>query len=111
MTATASIVTASRDNALLVPNAALRFAPPSAAAKAPSRGLVAKLLPRPPPAAPKTRPAATKRCSSRIWLLSNMSQQAVAVRAGVSNGRYTEVLAGELTAGMAVITDYQEAKK
>lgn len=111
MTATASIVTASRDNALLVPNAALRFAPPSAAAKAPSRGLVAKLLPGPPPAAPKTRPAATKSDAAQVWLLFEHEPQAVAVKAGVSNGRYTEVLAGELTAGMAVITDYQEAKK
>ena len=33
------------------------------------------------------------------------------VKTGVSNGRYTEVLEGELKAGMAVITDYQEAKK
>jgi len=35
----------------------------------------------------------------------------VAVKTGVSNGRHTEVLGGELRAGMAVITEYQEAKK
>jgi HlyD family secretion protein len=37
--------------------------------------------------------------------------RAVPVTTGVSNGRYTEVLVGELTPGIAVITDYQEAKK
>jgi len=40
----------------------------------------------------------------------NRQPQAVAVKTGVSNGRYTEILGGELKAGMAVITDYQEAK-
>ena len=33
------------------------------------------------------------------------------VKTGVSNGRQTEILGGDLKAGMAVITDYQEAKK
>jgi HlyD family secretion protein len=45
MTASARIVTAQRDNVLLVPNAALRFTPPAEKA---APGLVASLLPRPP---------------------------------------------------------------
>ena len=36
--------------------------------------------------------------------------QAVAVKTGVSNGRQTEILGGDLNAGMAVITDYQDAR-
>ena len=43
--------------------------------------------------------------------MSDSGPQAVAIKTGVSNGRQTEVLGGELKAGMAVITDYQEAKK
>ena len=111
MTATASIVTASRDNALLVPNAALRFTPPTVGVAAPSRGLVSKLLPGPPPQAPKTRPTAGQTAATQVWVLGENGPQPVAVKAGVSNGRHTEVLGGELKAGMAVITDYQAEKK
>lgn len=110
MTATASIVTASRDNALLVPNAALRFTPPTVGAAPPSRGLVSKLLPG-PPQAPKTRPTAGQPAATQVWVLGENGPQPVAVKAGVSNGRHTEVLGGELKAGMAVITDYQAEKK
>jgi HlyD family secretion protein len=35
---------------------------------------------------------------------------AVAVTPGVSNGRYTEILGGDLQPGMAVITEYQEMR-
>ena len=48
---------------------------------------------------------------ARVWVLSEQGPQAVVVKTGVSNGRQTEILGGELKAGMAVITDYQEAKK
>jgi HlyD family secretion protein len=34
----------------------------------------------------------------------------VPVRTGVSDGRATEITGGDLRPGMAVITDYQEAK-
>jgi len=111
MTATASIVTASREQVLLVPNAALRFTPPTQAGPAASRSLVSRLMPGPPPAAPKNRPAATPAGAPQVWVLGDNGPQPVAVKTGVSNGRHTEVLGGELRAGMAVITEYQEAKK
>jgi len=111
MTATASIVTAERANALLVPNAALRFTPPTANA-APKRSLVSRLIPGPPPDARKRPPAsAAKGDEARVWVLDEQGPQAVAVKTGVSNGRQTEILGGDLKAGMAVITEYQEAKK
>ncbi len=112
MTATASIVTAERADVLLVPNAALRFTPPTASGK-PQRSLVSRLLPGPPPDMAKKRPvaAAAKSDEARVWVLGEQGAQAVAVKTGVSNGRQTEILGGDLTAGMAVITDYQEAKK
>lgn len=111
MTATASIVTASREQVLLVPNAALRFTPPTLAGPAASRSLVVRLMPGPPPQAPKNRPAATSAGAPQVWVLGDNGPQAVAVKTGVSNGRHTEILGGELRAGMAVITEYQEAKK
>jgi len=112
MTATASIVTAERTDVLLVPNAALRFTPPTTSGK-PQRSLVSRLVPGPPPDMAKKRPvaAAAKSDEARVWVLGEQGAQAVAVKTGVSNGRQTEILGGDLKAGMAVITDYQEAKK
>ena len=111
MTATASIVTASRDQVLLVPNSALRFSPPNASTETPSRGFVARLLPGPPPEAQKKRPSSAKAGETQVWVMGDGGPLPLAVQTGVSNGRYTEVTAGDLQAGMAVITDYQEAKK
>jgi HlyD family secretion protein len=112
MTATATIVTASREKVLLVPNAALRFTPPGEGAVAKERGLVARLMPGPPPEAPKNRPAAAKVSGeAKVWVLVDDQPQAVAIKTGVSNGRLTEVLDGDLPVGMAVISDYQAAKK
>ncbi len=111
MTATASIVTAERQNVLLVPNAALRFTPPTAGG-APQRSFVSRLLPGPPPDMTKKRQAAIPNGDeARVWVLGEQGAQPMPVRTGVSNGRQTEILGGELKAGMAVITDYQEAKK
>ncbi|WP_228273727.1 efflux RND transporter periplasmic adaptor subunit [Rhodocyclus tenuis] len=109
MTATATIVTAERDKVLLVPNAALRFTPPQAA-PAPGGSLLGSLIPK-PPAAPKTRPTSSGSAQPQVWVLGEQGPQPVPVQTGVSNGRYTEILGGELKPGMAVITDFQEAKK
>jgi HlyD family secretion protein len=97
---------------LLVPNAALRFTPPGEEAAAKERGLVARLMPGPPPEAPKNHPPAAKGSGDgQLWVLVDGQPQPVALKTGVSNGRQTEVLGGELMAGMAVISDYQAAKK
>jgi HlyD family secretion protein len=112
MTATATIVTASRDKVLLVPNAALRFTPPGEGVGAKERGIVARLMPGPPPEAPKNRPVAAKGSGDgQVWVLVDGQPQAVALKTGVSNGRQTEVLGGDLPVGAAVISDYQAAKK
>ena len=110
MTATARIVTAQRENALLVPNAALRFAPPAATAAAPQGSIVSRLLPRPPQ--PQKKPAqAAPNGAPQVWVLREGQPTAIPVQAGVSNGRHTEILGGELKDGMAVIVDYQDAAK
>ncbi len=114
MTATASIVTAERENVLLVPNAALRFTPPGlpGAGQMPERSFLSRMLPGPPPQPAKTKPvAASTGGEAKVWVMSESGPQPVALKTGVSNGRQTEVLGGELKAGMSVITDYQEAKK
>jgi len=111
MTVSASIVAAERKNALLVPNTALRFAPAQAAANnagRPSSGgsIVSRLVPRPPPQAAKTaRPGAPTAGTGHLWVLRDGAAQALTVQAGISDGRMTEIVGGELQPGMAVIVD------
>lgn len=108
MTATASIVTAQRENVLLVPNAALRFTPPAKAGESDRGSFVSNLLPRPP--TEEKRAGAVPTGSPQVWVATDGVPQAIAVKTGVSNGRQTEIVGGALKAGMAVITEYQEAK-
>ncbi|HWS14246.1 MAG TPA: efflux RND transporter periplasmic adaptor subunit, partial [Rhodocyclaceae bacterium] len=104
MTATAEITTARRENALLVPDAALRYAPPAPATQpGPSRGLVGMLLPRPPqPVQPKK---AAKGGTRQVWVLREGAPAEIQVVAGLSDGQHTEITGGELEPGMEVITE------
>ena len=110
MTATARIVTANRENVLMVPNAALRFSPPNTAEAGPQGSFISRLMPRPP----QQRKPQVKKASSaepQVWVLDGGQPRPVAVKIGASNGRQTEITGGELKSGMALITDYQEAKQ
>lgn len=110
MTATARIVTASRDNVLLVANAALRFSPPNSIGDGPSGGILSRLLPR-PPQPKKTPPRNAPGENKQVWILQDGHAVALPVQTGASNGRQTEITGGELKEGMAVIVDYQEASR
>jgi HlyD family secretion protein len=113
MTATAEITIKKLEKVLLVPNAALRFTPPAQAAasveKKSSSGLVGSLLPRPPRIGPRTRPQATKqKRQQQVWILKNGQPMAVPVTIGSTNGSVTEITAGEIKPGMAVVIDFAE---
>ncbi len=73
MTADARIVVDQREDALKVPDAALRFHPPGATA------------------------------GSRVWILAHGELQPVDLRLGLSNGTSTEVLGGALKEGDEVV--------
>ncbi len=105
MTGTAEITTAIRENALLVPNAALRFNPETGAPpqKKSGGGILNSLMPRPPSQPPKAK--APRDGTPRVWVLRNEQPTAVEVRTGISNGRLTEILEGALEAGTQVITE------
>lgn len=105
MTATARIVTAQRENVLLVANAALRFTPPAASAS-PSGGIVSRLVPRPPPQ--NSQRQTTKSGESQVWILKQDQPVPVSVKTGASNGSQTEIVAGDLKPGAPVIVEYQE---
>lgn len=105
MTATAEIVTVTKQSVLLVPNAALRFTPPASDASG-GRSLVSRLMPRPPRSeATKTVKPANGSTERQVWVLRDGRPVAVSVTIGVSDGRMTEVVEGDLSVGDAVITD------
>lgn len=105
MTATAEIITRQIDDALLIANAALRYSPPVAPEKPQASGSVLnRLFSR--SRSPRSTPAPTEAGMMRqIWLLKNGEPEAMMIKLGESDGRYTEVLEGELAPGMAVITE------
>jgi HlyD family secretion protein len=107
MTGTAEITTITHENVLLVPNAALRFSPPQQAESKKSSGSVlSSLMPRPPRAMQKTKaPAANQNGNQNVWVLKNQQITPIEVRAGPSNGRVTEIMGGDLKAGMEVVTE------
>jgi HlyD family secretion protein len=113
MTGTAEIATVTRDNALLVPNAALRFAPPAAAAASKKSGpsIVSTLMPRAPRQAPKEVTVKRKGQQARVWVLQDGKPVAVEVRTGATDGKVTEITGGPLKAGTEVITEAETRAK
>ncbi|PWR25722.1 efflux RND transporter periplasmic adaptor subunit [Zavarzinia aquatilis] len=89
MTATADVIGAVRENALLVPNGALRFTPPS---------IAYDTLDKLPPD------------KARVWLPDGDAPKAMVVGLGLSDGRQTEVIAPDLSPDTPVITDIVRAK-
>ena len=107
MTAVATITTATRADAMLVPNAALRYQPPPA--PAPRR----RFSFGPPPDfgnAPATPPAARAGSTQRVWILKGRTPQAVEIKIGISDGLNTEVTGGDLKPGDRVITGMDTPK-
>jgi HlyD family secretion protein len=105
MTATANIVVNEVKDALLVPNAALRFAPAdSEPAAASDGGLVARLIPR--LAARRSAPRAPARSGEhRLWILEGGNAVPVDVHTGATDGVNTQIVSGELRAEAPVIID------
>lgn len=104
MTATAEIIVEEVAGARLVPNAALRFTPPTDAADGPSLGLLERILPRPPSF---RRPSVTEADGPdrTVWVLRDGAPTPVAVAVGASDGRFTQILENEIADGEAVIID------
>ncbi|WP_394837607.1 efflux RND transporter periplasmic adaptor subunit [Pendulispora rubella] len=116
MTANTTIVYAQRNDALSVPNAALRFRPPNVDADAdagPSSAEAppASANPNGPPVPRRTRPArGTKQDGTHgdrktLWVLRNGNAVPVRVHVGLSDGTYTEIVNGDLQEGDQPIID------
>ena len=111
MTATSTITAVERQNVLLVPNTALRFAPADAAAaeatKSSGGGIMSKMMPRMPRSGQKK--VGGNGPAKQLWVLRDGAPVAISVKTGISDGRMTEILEGEVTEGTAVITEQRSA--
>jgi HlyD family secretion protein len=116
MTATATITATQKTDVLLVPNSALRFTPSLPAGDGASAGggkpgakggIVSSLMPRMPRSNTKGSGvgAIDKGQARQVWVLQGGQAVAVNVVTGISDGRLTEIVSGDLQAGMAVIVD------
>jgi HlyD family secretion protein len=118
MTATATITATERQQVLLVPNTALRFAPASARADAPAaaasgarNGIVGSLMPRPSGLGRRAGGGNSQRGQAsapgprQVWVLHAGQPVAIPVTTGLTDGRVTEVSGEALQPGMQVITD------
>jgi HlyD family secretion protein len=106
MTATAEIIVAEVPDALLAPNAALRYRPPVDDDQVPSdRGLLNRMLPRPPHRR-ATHPGSNDVDDGNpvLWVMRQGHPVAVPVQTGLTDGAVTEIVGGELKAGDLLIT-------
>jgi HlyD family secretion protein len=109
MTATATITVRQIEDALQVPNAALRFAPPAAEIPVEDEdeggggGLIGLIIPK------RTTETAMAEGGPAVWVLRGGTPERVEVEPGDSDGSTTAILGGPLAEGDLVITDQAEA--
>ena len=108
MTATAEIKVTEIKDALLIPNAALRYTP-TATDSTTSRSFLSRLLPGPPSFRPSSPQEQTGR-NRTVWVLTNGEPTQVKIEIGSSDGKRTEVQNGELQVGQALIIDQTTSK-
>jgi HlyD family secretion protein len=89
MTATAEIEAANVRDAMLIPNAALRFVPPDDVKNS-------------APPAPPTMNGAN---AGRVWIEEGKTLKPRDLKLGPTDGRSTQIVSGDLKAGTEVVTD------
>lgn len=112
MTATAQVTVQHLEDALLIPNAALRFSPPEGVgppggpgARPPGGGgIMGALMPRMRMRGQGGNANNAKR-ETRVWALQDGRPRPIVVRTGVSDGRNTQVLDTNLQPGTELLVD------
>ncbi len=110
MTATAEITVKQVSGAKIIPNAALRFSPQTDKRSSDRRSFLQKLL----PGRPRRRPPSSHTAvgpDRKVWVLSNGKPKSVAVTIGVTDGRRTQIVKGNIELGQAVIVNTMARKK
>jgi len=108
MTATAEITVNHLADALLVPNAALRFQPPAREQGA-QGGLLSALLPMRRFGGRPDQPANPKQ--AKVYVLENGHPKALPITTGPSDGTWTQVKSGELQPETELLTDTVASRK
>jgi len=112
MTATADITVRKVVNALLIPNAALRFTPPKKEKSESSTNLLTAMFSRRPRSeSKKSDDAETNRKISRVWILRDNTPVPVPVTIGSSDGALSEITGGDVKPGMELVTDTVSVKE
>lgn len=116
MTATADITVNQTQNALLVPNAALRFTPVRTnsavdTSQQPQRSILSRLLPRRPHNRSNNKKEPEQPSSASVWVLKDGQPAAVPVTPGASDGIQTEIVAGNLQPGQELLVDTMQVTK
>ena len=100
MTASVTFVYATRENALRLPNAALRFKPDAATLTAMTSRTVAQATSSGKPKA--TEPSKDERM---VWVVRGGVASPTTVRVGVSDGSSTETIEGDVREGDETVVD------
>jgi len=119
MTATADITVKKIDQALLIPNAALRFTPPVTLTQGDERasksgGFLSRLLPVPPRSRSMSKKVESKPSDEKgqiVWIIgSDGRPEEVSITAGETDGTMTQVLSGAIKPGMKLVVDSDESQ-
>jgi HlyD family secretion protein len=113
MTATADITVKNIEQALLVPNAVLRFTPSvieptSDEESSSSGGIVGKLLPRPPQQKSSSQQSVNGNSNKKeqhVWTIKGGRLASIPVTIGATDGTMTQIISGDLQPGMELVVD------
>lgn len=119
MTANVTIVTNQRRDVLRVPNAALRFNPSAfikeeKKADAPRLGQPMTMGGGPRPGAQTgtgSRGGMVAKREDRIWVLENGKPKAIVVKAGITDGQFTELLGDGIQEGLQILVGVENTKQ
>jgi len=117
MTATAIITTATRDGALLVPYAALRFTPPmpeggeaeETARRRGPPGLMGMIMPRFNRNRGARQAPLQPGAPGQVWVLDDGQPRAIIIEVGLLDGERAEIVGSDLQEGQSVIIGTQAA--
>ncbi|HJV23761.1 MAG TPA: efflux RND transporter periplasmic adaptor subunit [Holophagaceae bacterium] len=124
MTANITIVTNQRQDVLKVPNASLRFNPmafmpkdetkkadgPTKGGAPVGQGMPGGQRPGGGMGGAMARGMASRR-EDRVWILENGKPKALVVKAGISDGQYTEVSGEGITEGIVILVGVEDLTK
>ncbi len=118
MTATADITVARVENAVLIPNAALRFTPREEGTEeeesSSGSSMVSKILPRPQrhkKTSDGNQGDSAAGAQQQVWTVKDGVLTPIPVTAGMTDGIMTEIVSGDIEPGMELVVGIMSAKK